>query len=181
MTDDLAWDLLDSQTAYTCPGFDVINETVRLPDGTETDFDFVQEGESVVILPFTTDGEVVVIEEWREPVKRINCGLPAGGLEPSDADPAAAAERELAEETGYEAGSVTALTSVEQANGISDMVFHYFLAEDCTPTAEQNLDHNESIAVTTADYDELLEAVREDDCRDGRTALALLYYHAFER
>jgi len=180
MTEDLAWDLLDSQTAYSCPGFDVINETVRLPDGTETDFDYVEEGESVVILPFTTDDEVVVIEEWREPVKRVNYGLPAGGLEAEDSDPAAAVERELIEETGYEAGTVEHLTTVEQANGISDMVFHYFAAHDCTPTAEQDLDHNESIAVSTAGFADLVAAVREDDLRDGRAALAILYYHAFE-
>jgi len=181
MTDDLAWDLLDSHTAYSCPGFDVINETVRLPDGTETDFDYVEESESVVILPFTADGDVVVIEEWREPVKRVNYGLPAGGLEPEDGNLTAAAERELVEETGYEAGTVEHLTSVEQANGISDMVFHYFVAHDCTPTAEQDLDHNESISVETADFDDLLAAAREDDLRDGRAALAVLYYHAFEK
>ena len=180
MTDDLAWALLDSQTAYSCPGFDVINETVRLPNGTETDFDYLTEGHSVVILPFTTDGEVVVIEEWREPVKRVNYGLPAGGLEDEDDEPAAAVERELTEETGYEAGSVEHLTTVEPANGISDMVFHYFVAHDCTPTAEQNLDHNESIAVETADFEDLVTAVREDDLRDGRAGLAILYYHAFE-
>jgi len=181
MSDDLAWDLLDSQTAYTCPGFDIINETVQLPDGTETDFDYLTESESVVILPFTTDGEVVVIEEWREPVKRVNFGLPAGGLESEDGDTAAAVERELIEETGYEAGAIEHLTTVEPANGLSDMVFHYFVAEDCTATAEQNLDHNESIGVTTADFEDLVAAVREDDLRDGRSALAILYYHAFER
>lgn len=181
MSDDLAWELLDSQTAYSCPGFDVINETVRLPDGSETDFDYVEEGHSVVILPFTSDGDVVVIEEWREPVKRINYGLPAGGLEDEDDQPASAVERELREETGYEAGDIRHLTTVEPANGISEMVFHYFVAHDCTPTAEQDLDFNESIAVETADFDDLLAAVREDDLRDGRAALAVLYYHAFER
>jgi ADP-ribose pyrophosphatase len=181
MTDDLAWELLDSQTAYSCPGFDVINETVRLPDGSETDFDYVEEGESVVILPFTRDGEVVVIEEWREPVKRVNYGLPAGGLEDEDDDPAAAVSRELAEETGYEADEIEHLTTVEPANGFSDVVFHYFVAYDCTPTAEQDLDHNESIAVETADFADLVAAVRQDDLRDGRAALGVLHYHAFEK
>ncbi|MFB6188674.1 MAG: NUDIX hydrolase [Halapricum sp.] len=180
MTDDLFWELLDSETAYSCPGFDVINETVRLPTGIETDFDYVSEGDSVVILPFTTDGDVVVIEEWREAVGRVNYGLPAGGLEPHDGEPAAAVERELIEETGYEAGEIEHLTTVEPANGFSDAVFHYFVAHDCTPTAEQDLDHNESIDVGTAAFEDLVRAVSADELRDGRAALAILYYHAFE-
>ena len=179
MTDDLAWERLDSTVAYTCPGFDVVHEDVRLPDGTETDFDYVSEGDSVVVLPLTPDEEVVTIAEWRQSVGRVNHGLPAGGVEADDPDLAAAARRELAEETGYEADSVERMTSAEPANGFSDAVFHYFLARGCTPTAERDLDFNESIRVRTTTLADLTARVREDDCGDGRTALAVLYYRAF--
>lgn len=176
---NLAWELLDEETVYTCPGFDVINETVRLPDGTDTDFDFLDEGESVVILPLTTDGEVVAIEEWREAVKRVNYGLPAGCVEPDDDDLDAAVHRELAEETGYQAGEIEHLTTVEPANGITNTVLHYYLARECTRSAGQDLDFNESIDVTTTTVDDLLGAVRDDELRDGRSALAVLYYALF--
>lgn len=180
MDETLAWELLDSETAYTCPGFDIVREDVRLPDGSETDFDYLEEGESVVILPFTESGDVVAIEEWREAVKRVNFGLPAGGVEDEDdADLEGAVRRELREETGYEAGAVEHMTSVEPANGFSSAVFHYYLARDCTPTASQDLDNNESIRVTTTAMDDLLDAIENDDLRDGRTALAVLYYHVF--
>jgi ADP-ribose pyrophosphatase len=176
----LTWETVEETTAYSCPGFDIVREDVKLPDGTETDFDYLSEGESVVILPFTPEGEVVLIDEWRQAVKRVNRGLPAGSME-RDEEPAAAAQRELAEETGYEAEAVTHLTSVEPANGFADAVFHYFLAEDCKPTAEQDLDYNESISVRTAKFDDLLDRAREGDLRDGRTAFAVLYYALFER
>ena len=71
------------------------------------------------------------------------------------------------------------LTTVEPANGFADAVFHYYLAEGCTPTAERNLDYNESIEVSTTTVAELVEAVASDDLRDGRTALAVLYYETF--
>ncbi|WP_158854693.1 NUDIX hydrolase [Halorhabdus sp. CUG00001] len=178
---DLAWETLSSQTAYTCPGFDVVTDTVALPDDTETKFDYLTEGESVVILPVTTDEEVVVIEEWRQAVGAINYGLPAGSLEPDDGDPAAAVHRELEEETGYQPGQVEHLTTVEPANGFADAVFHYFLAEDCAPTGERDLDDNESIRVETTTIEALIAAAREDDLRDGRTMLGVLYYALFER
>ncbi|MFC4447582.1 NUDIX hydrolase [Halorussus aquaticus] len=179
-TDDpLAWATLDSAVAYSCPGFDVRHEDVRLPDGTETDFDYVAESESVVVLPFTPEGDVVVIEEWRQAVRRVNRSLPVGGMEPEDENRDAAARRELREETGHEADGVEFLTSVEPANGIANSVLHFFVARGCTPTAEQELDHNESIRVETTTLDELREHVAEREIRDGRTTLGLLYYEAF--
>jgi len=175
----LAWETLGAQTVYACEGFDVVNEDVRFPNDVVAAYDWVAEGESVVVLPFTESGEVVVIEEWRQPVRRVNRGLPAGGLEPEDDDPADAVARELEEETGYEPGAVDHLTSVEPANGIADMVFHYFVARDCTPSGNQNLDYNEDIRVDTATFDALVDAAREDALRDGRTMLGVLYYELF--
>jgi ADP-ribose pyrophosphatase len=173
--DPLAWETLDSEVDYDCPGFAVRRDEVRLPDGTEGEFHSVTDDPSVVILPFTTGGDVVVIEEWRQSVRRVNYGLPAGGLE-GEEPVAAAAERELAEETGYEAGAVEQLATYEPSNGLFDSVFHYVVAHGCEPTAEQDLDHNESIRVGTASFDRLRDRAVTGDLRDGRSALAILQY-----
>jgi ADP-ribose pyrophosphatase len=176
--DELAWEPVDVQTSYACDGFEVITEQVRLPDGTETDFDYLREGESVVILAFTTNDEVVVIEEWREAVDRVVFGLPAGSIR-DDEDPAAAVDRELAEETGYEAGPVEHLATFEPANGFADSLFHYYVARECTATGEQDLDHDESIRVSTTDFSELTTAIRDGTLRDGRSALGIMYAALF--
>ena len=77
------------------------------------------------------------------------------------------------------AGDQAALTSVEPANGIANSVLHFFVARGCTPSAEQELDHNESIRVETTTLEELREHIAEREIRDGRTTLGLLYYEAF--
>lgn len=177
--EELAWETLGRETDYTCPGFSVRRDEVRLPDGTETEYHSLEEGESVVVLPFTPAGEVVIIEEWRQSVERINRGLPAGSVEETDTDLAAAAVRELEEETGYTSAEVTRLRTVEPANGVSDSVFHYFVARGCEPSGEQDLDYNESIRVETTTFPDLREEVRDGSIRDGRTAFGVLYYHAF--
>lgn len=176
MADDLAWDTLDSDIAYSCPGFDIRRDRVRLTDGTEAQFDYLVDDPAVVVLPFTPDGTVVVIEEWRQAVDRVNRGLPAGGREEQDADIEATAYRELTEETGYVADRVEPLVTLEPANGITDAVHHYFVAYDCIQNGSQDLDHNESIRVDRMSYDQLREQVHRGQVRDGRTALAVLYY-----
>ena len=174
--DDLTWETTDSTIDYTCPGFDVRRDDVRLPDGTETDFHYVDEPAAVVVLPFTPDGDVVVIDEWRQAVGRVNRGLPAGTVEADDPVLAAAARRELREETGYEADATTHLFSAEPTNGIANSVHHYFVARGCEPSADQNLDFNESISPTTVGYDDLKRAVLAGEVRDARTVLGVLYY-----
>ncbi|MFB6140061.1 MAG: NUDIX hydrolase [Halosimplex sp.] len=179
MSDELAWETLDSRTSYTCEGFDIVTDTVRFPNGEEAEFDYLAEGESVVVLPFTADGEVVVIEEWRQAVGRVNRALPAGSIEADDADPEDCVARELEEETGYLPGEVDHLTTVEPANGFSDAVFHYFVARDCEPAGEQDLDYNEDIRCETTTFDALVDAAREDELRDGRSMLGVLYFEVF--
>ncbi|WP_331234934.1 NUDIX hydrolase [Natronorarus salvus] len=179
MDDPLAWETLDRRITYRCPGFDVVTEDVRLPDGEETEFDYLSEPESVCILPFTPEGDVVCIEEWRQAVSRVSYGLPVGGVEPGDTDLEAAAGRELAEETGHEAESLSPLLTVEPANGIADSVMHFFVARGCRDRAEQRLDFDESIRVSTTTFPDLREAVAAGEVRDGRTVLALSYYEAF--
>jgi len=177
---DHSWETIERELSYTCDGFDIVTETVRLPDGETAAFDYLSEGESAVIVPFTEDGEVVVVEEWRHAVTRTNLGLPAGSLEPGE-DPKQGARRELREETGYEPAELHHLTTVEPANGFSDAVFHYYVANGCTDSARQDLDYDETIEVTTRQFESLVEAVRTDGLRDGRTAFGVVYYALFER
>jgi ADP-ribose pyrophosphatase len=178
--DGLDWALTGTGVDYACPGFDVRRDEVTLPDGTETEYHYVDEPETVVVLPFDGD-EVVTVEEWRQAVGRTNVALPAGGVEPGDADLAAAARRELAEETGHEAERVERRLSVEPSNGVSNAVHHLFVARGCRPTGERDLDANESIRVRRRPYDDLLAAAVDGDLRDGRSTLALLHHELTSR
>lgn len=173
---DLSWQTRDSTTDYTCPGFAVTRDEVRFPDGSEGEFHYVDEPESVVIIPFTPEGDVVVIDEWRQAVGRVSRGFPAGNVEPDDDDLAAAAHRELIEETGYHADEVEYLGSFEPANGFTNARNHYFVGHECLQNGQQDLDHNESIEAHETTMTRLRDRLERGELRDGRTALGVLYY-----
>lgn len=179
--DSLAWETTDSAIDYVCPGFDVRRDEVRFPDGTEAEYHYVDEPPAVVVLPFTPDGDVVTIAEWRQAVGRVNRGLPAGSVEPDDDDLADAANRELREETGYAAESVEQFLTLEPANGIANSVHHYFVAHGCRPDGDQRLDGNESIRVEIRGYDDVLADAVDGNCRDGRAVTALTHYELTRR
>ncbi|WP_066413285.1 NUDIX hydrolase [Halorubrum aethiopicum] len=179
---DLAWETTDTEIDYRCPGFDVRRDEVRFPDDGDGEYHYVDEPPAVVVLPLTPDGDVVVIDEWRQAVGRTNRGLPAGTVEPEDRDDLErAAARELAEETGHEAAAFEHLTTVEPANGVTNAVHHHFLATECEPTADRDLDRDESIAVETVPYDDLLASVVDDGLRDGRAVTAVTWYELLYR
>ena len=177
MTDDsLSWTVTDREVAYACPGFEVIREAVTLPNGTETDFDFLVEPPSVVIVPVTTAGEIVVIEEWREAVKRRNRGFPAGSSDPDDADLFETAKRELREETGFVADDLEQFGTFEPANGLAAIEHAYFVARNCTRAGDPEHDPDETIRVETTSWSALRDQALAGEIRDGRTVLGLLYY-----
>jgi ADP-ribose pyrophosphatase len=77
-----------------------VRETLAMPDGHELDWYYVDTPPSVMIVPVTADGGLVLVRQYRHNLKRYALELPAGTV--SDGEkPARAALRELGEETGF--------------------------------------------------------------------------------
>ncbi len=129
---------------------------------------------SAVILPLISDDELVVIHNFRPALDREIIEIPAGTLEPGE-DPLACAMRELAEETGYRAGSMEPLVECWPTPGICDEKMRIFVARDLTAGAT-NFDAGERIRVATMGYDAALRAIATGAIQDAKTIVALLLY-----
>lgn len=77
-----------------------VREHMVMPDGYEIDWYFVDTPPSVLVVPITEAGDVVMVRQYRHNLKRHVLEFPAGNAAP-DEDLEAAARRELEEETGY--------------------------------------------------------------------------------
>lgn len=77
-----------------------VRELLRMPDGQEIDWYFVDTTPSVMVVPVTENGNVILVKQYRHNLKKDTLELPAG-IVSADEPTADAALRELVEETGY--------------------------------------------------------------------------------
>ena len=127
----------------------------------------------VNVIALTTDDRVVLIRQWRHGASAPILEIP-GGMVDEGEDPRTAAERELAEETGYRAARWVALGSVNPNPALFGNRLHTFLAEGCEKVAEvENDPHEETIVqlVPREAIPELMRAGRIDH------ALVLAAFH----
>ncbi|MGL5096801.1 MAG: NUDIX hydrolase, partial [Planctomycetia bacterium] len=94
--------------------------------------EFVAHPGSVVLLPVLDDGRLVFIRNYRHTLDRVLLELPAGTRNPGE-PPLAAAARELAEETGYRAESLTVVFEFYPAPGLTDERMTVVRADRLTP------------------------------------------------
>ena len=133
-------------------------------------------GDAVVIIPCTSDGNFVMIVESRPNIDNgVAIEFPAGMIDENE-DPLVAAKRELLEETGYEVNSISKLEWHYQDQGCSKAVITTYIAEGCKKIGEQKLDHDEKIKPIEMTYDEVLELVKNNEISDANTKIAFMEY-----
>ncbi|MBK6808954.1 MAG: NUDIX hydrolase [Sandaracinaceae bacterium] len=109
-------------------------EAVEVPDreGRTRTREVVRHPGAVVILPLLPDGRVLLIRNRRFAVNATLYELPAGTREPGEADDVGAL-RELEEETGYQAATLSPLVRFFASPGFCDEEMIGFVASDLTP------------------------------------------------
>lgn len=85
----------------------------------------------VAVLPILADGRVVLLRNWRPAVEAWSWEVPKGFVEPGE-NPAIAARRELAEETGL-AGTLESLGEVWSEPAALATQAGLFVAHGCAP------------------------------------------------
>jgi ADP-ribose pyrophosphatase len=148
--------------------FSVARERWR---GIDHPYDVARHVGAAGVLPVTPDGDVLLVRQFRPPVRTHLVEIPAGLLDVDGEDALTCAARELVEETGYRHEVIEFLGGIYTTAGFSNEYVHLFWARTRPrPDAEPEA----GIELVRRPLAEMVTAARAGRVRDAKTALALL-------
>lgn len=164
---------LSSELVYDGLFLKMRRDQARMPDGSVHGREYIVHPGAAAMMPLFDDGRVLIIRQFRYPLREVFVEIPAGKLDPGET-PLQAARRELAEETGYEARAWAPLTRIHPAIGFADEVIELFLCRDLVPSSRA-LDHGEFIDVDTVTLGWLMDELRAGRLTDVKTQIAVFW------
>ena len=175
----MRWTVHGERPIYESDWINLVLTDVEIPGGERFDH-------HVVRMPNQAAGTVVfdpgrgVLLLWRHRFVTDTWGweIPAGRIDPGET-PIEAAARETLEETGWQAGPLRPLVWYQPQNGVSDQVFHLFLADGATHVGAPT-DPGEAERVEWVSVDRVRRLARTEEILDGLSLTAILYALAFD-
>lgn len=162
--------------------WDVVSETVDLGAAGTVTREFVRHPGAVSVIALDDDDRVLLLRQYRHPVRAELLEPPAGLLDVPGEPPLAAARRELAEEADLVAGAWWLLTEYLSSPGGSDEALHVFLARDLSPVPddERHVREAEEADMTAVwvPLDDAVTAVLGGRLRSPSTVIGVLAAHA---
>jgi ADP-ribose pyrophosphatase len=166
------WQTLGTTWLWESKWYNLRQDRVRIHNGSEITYTYQEHPGAVFIVPVTSEGEIVLMHQYRHPVGEWLWEVPAGAVDDGE-DLGAAARRELAEEIGGTAEELCYVGYFFSASSISNLRINVFLAMGVT--LEQSArEATELIELRVMPTTEALTMARQGEIKDGQSALALL-------
>lgn len=128
MSEEPAIRRLSSRVVYRNRWMTVREDAVQRLDGSQGIYGLVERPDFALVIPAEGDG-FHLVEEFRYAIGRRSWNFPQGSAPDGQVcEPEELARRELAEETGLRAGTMTPLGFLHCSHGSSGQGFHTFLA-----------------------------------------------------
>lgn len=171
--------LVSRETAFTGQIFDVVRETFALTEGgDELVRDYMKHPGAVAIAALNEDNEILLINQYRQPVEMNMWEIPAGLLDIDGESPLHAAQRELAEETDLSARTWHTLAEFNNSPGCSTEANRIFLARGIEDAAAGDLIEREAeeaeIVTRWVPIERAVSAVLSSELHSPTSNLAIL-------
>jgi 8-oxo-dGDP phosphatase len=152
-------ELTDEQLIHHGKVFDVARETFDY-DGKPITREIVRHPGAVAILALDDEGRVLLIRQYRHPIRTRAWEIPAGLLDKAGEPPLTGAQRELAEEADLAAARWDVLADFQNSPGGSDETIRVYLARDVSAVpAFERSDEEADIEVRWVPLDDVVDAV----------------------
>lgn len=172
------YEVVASEEHFHSPVFTVVTDQVAMPDGAVVSRNYLRHVGAVGVVALGADGRVVLVRQYRVPLRTHLWELPAGLADVDGETPAAVAVRELAEEADLWAGRLDLLVDMHTSPGCSNERIRLYLARDLTPVAKADRHerkHEEAgIQVRWFDLDEAVGMVLAGEITNAACVAGLL-------
>lgn len=156
--------------------FTVTVESITTPKGGQLDAEIVRHPGSVVLVPVTNEGTIILVRQYRHAIGRWAWELPAGTLEPNE-DPKKAAARECQEEIGLIPSRLDRLGAFFPTPGYCDEEMHFYkaagLREPGPDDEKAEQDEDEDIETRAFSVEQLRSMIQSNEIIDLKTVAGL--------
>ncbi|MFF5726026.1 NUDIX domain-containing protein [[Kitasatospora] papulosa] len=171
------WQVTATVTPFTGNKTSVRTDDVVMPDGSVHSRDYQVHPGSVAVLALDADGRVLVLRQYRHPVRHKLWEIPAGLLDIPGENPLHAAQRELYEEAHVKAEDWRVLADVYTTPGGCDEAVRVFLARDLSEAEGERFEVAEEEAdmeQARVPLEELVRGVVAGDLHNNCLAVGVL-------
>ena len=165
---------LESKVIYRGAILDLRVDTVSVPGKNTASREIIVHNGAVGVLPILPSRDIVLVKQYRKAAEAVTIEIPAGKLDDNE-DPLECVKRELREETGYRAQTITHMINFYPAIGYSTEMIYVYCATHLE-AGEQDLDSDEKIELLTVPLSRALEMIASGEIIDSKTIIALLLY-----
>lgn len=145
---------------------------VELSNGRKAIREVVKHPGGVVVVAQKDENTILMVKQYRYPIKQVSLELPAGRLEIGE-DPDLAIKRELEEETGHIAKTWKSLGHIYTTPGICDEKLYLYYATNLTFT-KQHPDEGEIIEFYEYKLENVFDMIKSGEISDAKTICALM-------
>jgi rSAM/selenodomain-associated transferase 1 len=170
--DERAPELVSSELLSTSPWRSAIADRLMGADGLTVAYAYLAVPRAVFVVPVTSAGELVLVRQYRHPVRDWTTEVPAGSVDDGES-PRAAAKRELWEEVGGRAAQWQHLTTFYSSSAHLSLRSDAFLATGVV-LGRPHRDPGETLTVVKIPLDAALKQAQAGGFTEGQTGLVLL-------
>jgi ADP-ribose pyrophosphatase len=160
------------KTIWRGRAIDFCIDTVALPNGKKATREYMDHPGAIGVLPFLDKDTVVMVRQYRHPVREVTLELPAGKLDAGESL-LTCVKREMREETGYTARRITPLVKFWPSPAFATEVLHLYTASGLT-AGRMHTDADEFLRCVTLPFKKAVRMVQNGEIKDCKTIIAVL-------